>query len=144
MRIKLISAGLLAGAAVLASPAAAAAAPSGAPLPDAHLYCGSALADVPTFAFSTPMSDAFWITSGPYAGKWNITYEAHYVTPGLVDEPAPLADLTPSGPYEFAGDKYFGEKTGQTDTVTCEIVSKWDLGADSFTVFAPLSLARTS
>jgi hypothetical protein len=144
MNLRSIGAGLLAATAVLAAPAVATAAPSGVPLPDAHAYCDTTLTSVASFAFASPLGDSFWIGSGPYAGKRNIGYEARYLAPGLIEEPAPLAISRRTGHTSSRGEKSFGQKTGQTDTVTCEIVSLGDLGPDSFTVFAPVVLSRTS
>ena len=102
-----------------------------------------------TFAFNVSGADPFWITSGPLAGKWSILSFAHYLEVGtLATDPVPFADLAnQTGTYQFVDGKTFGNKTGQTETATCEIVSRWKagtVGPTDLTIFAPLLLARAN
>ncbi|HZC51180.1 MAG TPA: hypothetical protein VE441_01595 [Mycobacterium sp.] len=153
MGFKSITTALLAGTALLTAPAVAGAAP-GVPLPDARLYCGTPLTAVTSFAFGNPTADAFWVNKQ----KWNILYEAHYITDGLVtqgsvalrDGPVPQNDAAHTyalEPTRKPSDSPFGQKIGQTDKLTCEIVSLWPqtlTGVPDFTVVAPMILSRTA
>lgn len=133
MKLTSLSAVLIVAAALLTAPGVASAAPAGSPLPDANLFCGANLAAEYSFAFGYPSADAFWITDGPYAGRWNILVEAHYMeAPGLT-APIPPEELT--GQHV---DKTFGTKAPTSTTLTCEVVSRWP----DYTIIAPMTLGR--
>ena len=125
----------------------ASAAPVGGPLYDATLFCGEKLAMQVDYDMPMGIGDTIWITTpGPFEGKWQHLQGQHFALFGtLASKPVPLTKLA-KAPYLGEPVKVFGEKTGMTETATCQIVSRWPAGTMlpdmDLTVFGMMWLAH--
>lgn len=140
MKRQLIAAAVAALVVLMAVPAQAAPWKLQA-LPDADMFCGAGLTQVDGFT-GNPNGGSLWIDDETYGGHYVIVTSDHYLVPGVLLS-APQEDLSGFIPL---GARYFGEKTGTTDRIDCQVVSRWDFPGDGgdFTVIAPIELARVS
>jgi hypothetical protein len=136
MRKTLVIALLVAMVGVLALPAQA------APwnqrwLPDADLYCqqDGELVDVGEWV-GNPSAGTLWIADGEFAGHYVTIHSAHYLAPGMVDEPYDDVDEL----FQLGEPRSFGNKAGLGDRVHCQVLSRF--AEHGFTVVAPLELAK--
>ena len=85
-----------------------------------------------------PGSDTVWIFDGALAGHHVIISDSHHVVPGY--------RVTPPKPYTGVpvDSRMWGAKTGLTDVVSCDFVSRCGEpgGAETFSVVGPITMAR--
>lgn len=126
-------------AAVLGVAAAGTASATPSPrLPDANLVCGDTTMYQGDWT-TVPGSDSLWILTGELAGHYSVLTATHYFTEGYLQAPPASYDG-----LEMVDTKSWGAKTGLTDILTCDFVSRW--GADgaegTFSIVGPVTMAR--
>lgn len=106
-------------------------------LPDADLWCSGEMVPGDDWV-ALPQAGTLWIEDGVLAGHYVILQSQHFFAPGLLYEPPASLDGLPGGEP-----RYFGHKAGMADrTMECTVVSRFDMGPDSMTVFGPITVAK--
>jgi hypothetical protein len=123
----------------VAAATSASAAPSPR-LPNADLFCPGSTLTQGQWA-SVPGSDSLWIFTGPLAGHYVIVTDTHYLVEGYQEKPPTSYD-----PKTMVDTKTWGAKTGLTDPVRCDFVSRWGEKGDPETVsvIGPIAMVRVS
>lgn len=107
-------------------------------LPDADLFClddDGGWVDVGRWV-GNPDAATLWVADGPFAGHHVLVAADHYLEFGVTAY-APR-DAFDDTIYLYS--TTFGAKRGLTDRADCQVVSRF---AGPFTVYAPMTLART-
>lgn len=106
-------------------------------LPDPDVWCSGVVATADDVVL-VPRAGRLWIEDDELAGHYVILRSQHFFSPGLHHAPPAILDGLPGGEV-----RDFGHKAGMTDrTMECTVVSRFDMGPDSMTVFAPTTVVE--